>query len=127
MLNTPLQMMLVALAGWVNEQQLAVIEYLKEENRVLREQVGRRRLTRGRILARAARNASPPGRLPGTAGEGPWAVRPNSHPPPVALIARLRPRRRRRSPRQLPRPAGNTGKPLFSAAAAGPIHPMSIF
>ena len=44
MLNTPLQMMLVALAGWVNEQQLAVIEYLKEENRVLREQVGRRRL-----------------------------------------------------------------------------------
>jgi hypothetical protein len=37
-------MTLVALAGWVNEQQLAVIEYLKEENRVLREQVGRRRL-----------------------------------------------------------------------------------
>ncbi len=44
MLNTPLQMILVVLAGWVNEQQLAVIEYLKEENRVLREQVGRRRL-----------------------------------------------------------------------------------
>ena len=37
-------MMLVALAGWVNEQQLAVIEYLREENRVLREQLGRRRL-----------------------------------------------------------------------------------
>jgi transposase InsO family protein len=34
-------MMLVALAGWVNEQQLAVIEYLKQENRVLREQVAR--------------------------------------------------------------------------------------
>ncbi len=44
MLNAPLQMMLVALAGWVNEQQLAVIEYLKEENRLLREQVGRMRL-----------------------------------------------------------------------------------
>lgn len=44
MLNTALQMILVALAGWVNEQQLAVIVYLKEENRVLREQVGRRRL-----------------------------------------------------------------------------------
>jgi len=43
MLNTPLQMILVALAGWVNEQQLAVIEYLKEENRVLREQRGRKR------------------------------------------------------------------------------------
>ncbi len=38
MLSTPFQI-LVALAGWVNEQQLAVIEYLKEENRVLREQV----------------------------------------------------------------------------------------
>ena len=44
MLNTPLQMILVALAGWVNEEQHAVIEYLKEENRVLREQLGRRRL-----------------------------------------------------------------------------------
>ncbi len=29
-------MMLVALAGRVNEEQHAVIEYLKEENRVLR-------------------------------------------------------------------------------------------
>ena len=27
MLNTPLQMMLVAIAGWINEQQLAIIEY----------------------------------------------------------------------------------------------------
>ncbi len=44
MLNTIWLMMLVAIAGWVNEQQLAVIEYLKEENRVLREQLGRRRL-----------------------------------------------------------------------------------
>jgi len=44
MLNTSLQMMLVALAGWANEQQLAAIEYLKEENRVLREQLGRKRL-----------------------------------------------------------------------------------
>ncbi len=43
MFSTPCQMMLVAQAGWFNEQ-LAVIEYLKEENRVLREQVGRRRL-----------------------------------------------------------------------------------
>ncbi len=54
MLNTTWQMMLVALAGWVNEQQLAVIEYLKEENRVLREQLGHRRLrftgTRGVML-----------------------------------------------------------------------------
>jgi hypothetical protein len=30
-------MMLVALAGSMNEQQLDVVEYLKEENRILRE------------------------------------------------------------------------------------------
>ena len=38
------QMLLVGLAGWVNREQLTVIEYLKEENRVLRELHGRRRL-----------------------------------------------------------------------------------
>ena len=42
MLSIPMQMMLVALAGWVNESQLAVIEYLKEEIRVLRELQGKR-------------------------------------------------------------------------------------
>ncbi len=44
MLSIHMQMMLVALAGWVNESQLAVIEYLKEEIRVLRELQGKRRL-----------------------------------------------------------------------------------
>jgi len=34
---------LVALAGWINREQLQVIDYLKEENRVLREQRGKRR------------------------------------------------------------------------------------
>jgi len=38
------QILLVALAGWVNRHQLDVIEYLREENRVLREQLGKRRL-----------------------------------------------------------------------------------
>ncbi len=51
MLSTPFQMMLVAIAGWVNEQQLSVITYLKEENRVLREQLGgRRRPGRPRVM-----------------------------------------------------------------------------
>ena len=31
-------------AGWVNRHQLDMIAYLKEENRVLREQIGGRRL-----------------------------------------------------------------------------------
>ena len=35
----PLQGLLVTLAGWVNRQQQHVIEYLMEENRVLKDQV----------------------------------------------------------------------------------------
>ncbi len=37
-------MLVVMLAGWVNEQQRAVNAYLKEENRVLRELHGHKRL-----------------------------------------------------------------------------------
>src|SRR6516165_8539643 len=40
----PLQVLLVALAGWVNRHQQYVIEYLIEENRVLKDQVTGRRL-----------------------------------------------------------------------------------
>ena len=40
----PLQFVLVAMAGWMNQRQQQVIEYLQEENRVLREQTGKRRL-----------------------------------------------------------------------------------
>ncbi len=36
--------LLVALAGWINQQQRDVIDYLREENHVLREQLGPRRL-----------------------------------------------------------------------------------
>ncbi len=40
----PLRFVLIGLAGWVNEQQRDVIDYLQEENRVLREQRGNKRL-----------------------------------------------------------------------------------
>jgi putative transposase len=40
----PFQFLLVAIAGWMNQRQLQVIEYLREENRVLREQLGEHRL-----------------------------------------------------------------------------------
>ena len=40
----PWQILVAALAGWITRQQDAVIEYLREENRVLRHQFGRRRL-----------------------------------------------------------------------------------
>jgi hypothetical protein len=56
----PLQVLLVTLAGWVNRHQQHVIEYLVEENRVLKEQVEGRRLRftddqRRRLAAKARR------------------------------------------------------------------------
>jgi putative transposase len=40
----PFQLVLLMFAGWVNRHQLDVIEYLQEENRVLRERLGGRRI-----------------------------------------------------------------------------------
>jgi len=40
----PFRFLLIAVSGWMNQRQLLVIEYLREENRVLREQLGDRRL-----------------------------------------------------------------------------------
>jgi len=39
----PFSFLIVSLAGWMNQRQQYVIEYLIEENRVLREQLGSRR------------------------------------------------------------------------------------
>jgi hypothetical protein len=54
----PFQFLLIAVSGWMNQHQLLIIEYLREENRVLREQFGDRhpRLNddqRRRLAARA--------------------------------------------------------------------------
>jgi putative transposase len=40
----PLLFLLLLFSGWVNSQHLKVIEYLKEENRLLRDQLGGRRV-----------------------------------------------------------------------------------
>ena len=40
----PIDLLLIGLAGWANEHQHRVIEYLLEENRVLRELHGKKRL-----------------------------------------------------------------------------------
>ena len=40
----PFQFVVIAVSGWMNQRQLQVIDYLREENRVLREQLGGRRL-----------------------------------------------------------------------------------
>ena len=59
-----LQFLLMLAAGWLQRQQAATIEYLKAENRLLRERLGgrrivftdaeRRRLTQGTWFARTA-------------------------------------------------------------------------
>ena len=54
----PFRFLLIAVSGWMNQRQLRVIDYLREENRVLREQLGVRRLRlndhqRRRLAAKA--------------------------------------------------------------------------
>ena len=54
----PFSFLITTLAGWMNQHQRHVIEYLMEENRVLREQIGDRRLRfsndqRRRLAAKA--------------------------------------------------------------------------
>src|SRR5215831_5269970 len=54
----PFSFLVVCVAGWLNQKQHQVIEYLMEENRVLREQIGHRRLRfndnqRRRLAAKA--------------------------------------------------------------------------
>src|SRR5262245_30548478 len=54
----PFSVLVCSIAGWMNQRQRAVIDYLVEENRVLREQVGNRRMRftdaqRRRLAAKA--------------------------------------------------------------------------
>ena len=54
----PFRFLLITVAGWMNQQQLQLIDYLREENRVLSEQLGEKRLSfnddqRRRLAARA--------------------------------------------------------------------------
>jgi putative transposase len=61
----PWQMLLLILAGWINQQQQHAIEYLISENRILREKIGKKRLlltddqrrrlaVKGKVLRRKA-------------------------------------------------------------------------
>ena len=54
----PFRFVVIAVAGWMNQKQQHAIDYLREENRVLREQLGTRRLRftddqRRRLAAKA--------------------------------------------------------------------------
>jgi len=58
----PFQFLMMLFAGWVNRHQQEVIEYLQEENRGLREQLGGKRLRftdqqRRRLAVKARRRA----------------------------------------------------------------------
>jgi len=69
----PLQVLLTALAGWMNRQQQDVIAYLAEENRVLKEQLKGKRLRldddqRRRLAAKAKKLAEPSWGIPGLRG-----------------------------------------------------------
>jgi transposase InsO family protein len=63
MILQPWYLLVMALANWLNRQQQAMIEYLREENRVLREKLGKKRILlnddqrrrlaiRGKVLGR---------------------------------------------------------------------------
>ena len=54
----PFRFIVIAIAGWMNQNQQYAIDYLREENQVLREQLGTRRLRftddqRRRLAAKA--------------------------------------------------------------------------
>jgi putative transposase len=54
----PFSFLVISIAGWINQRQQDVIEYLVEENRVLREQIGNHRMRftddqRRRLASRA--------------------------------------------------------------------------
>ena len=44
MRTRPWTMLLMMLAGWLNRHHQDVIEYLKEENKILREKIGTKRI-----------------------------------------------------------------------------------
>ena len=40
----PFRLLLFAVAGWMNHEQQQILDYLREENRILHAQLGARRL-----------------------------------------------------------------------------------
>src|SRR5258708_8242604 len=59
----PVHLLLMMFSGWVNRRQVDVLEYLKEENRILKERLGGRRIQfTDAERSRLARKASALGR-----------------------------------------------------------------
>ena len=58
----PFRLLLISVSGWISHEQHEVIDYLQEENRVLRQQLGGKRLRlsdeqRRRLAAKAKKLA----------------------------------------------------------------------
>ena len=82
----PWQLFLVIVAGWINQQQQQVIDYLLSENQVLKESHGKKRIllsddqrrrlaVKGKILGRSAHNEHPGGRAAGSPRGESWDCR----------------------------------------------------
>jgi hypothetical protein len=54
----PFHLLVIALSGWLNRQQLAVIDYLIEENRVLKEQLEARNKLGNRLIEEVITHAA---------------------------------------------------------------------
>ena len=73
----PFQYLLVVFAGWINREQLDVIDYLKEENRVLREKLGVQRWPIPGPGFRSTPNGLIPNRYPILSGSAPEPTIPS--------------------------------------------------
>ena len=56
----PFRFLLIGVAGWMNQQQQYAIEYLREENRILRGQLGSQRLRLTHLQHRVVGSSSFP-------------------------------------------------------------------
>ena len=54
----PFRPLLISLAGWLSQQKEEIIDYLEEENRLLREQLGN---NQGRLLTSRTANGTQSG------------------------------------------------------------------
>jgi hypothetical protein len=103
----PLRFLLLVFAGLVNREQAKVIDYLREENRVLRERLGEKRRFTDQQRARLAARAKAIGRsvldavativTPETLLRwhhrliaAKWTTRPRRHPGRLPVIARIK-------------------------------------
>ena len=68
----PWQLLFLIVAGWVNRQQQQVIEYLRMENQVLREKLGKRRIFSTAINANAWPSKAKSSAASCSLTSGPW-------------------------------------------------------